>query len=184
MKVGKQKGGDLVANKILEILMSDKAVDILLKYAAIKNMTPAEYVKDCCTNMFEEWAKDPERKSKGFAKAVRFQKEKVANEVYKRNSLHRFTIKRTKGFRLIMSWRNSRIQDDPRLHSDKKENIGKYCMTITKDKDMRLAGINFSEEITKTNYFYSTLKALRRNINKQFEKHGYGTYYKENKRRG
>ena len=172
----------------LTIGLSDKALEILREYTAIKKTMPEEYVKESL-KFIEIWVNDEQRKEEGFKKARQYQKQKEADEIYKKYRGHTYTLKKQKdGKYLEIYWRTCSIQDDPRHYkTELKSNIGKYYLRITQCQRMKeltkSIGIPTSHQIEDKIYTFNSLKILKKNVNKWFEKYGYGPYYKVRKNR-
>lgn len=166
--------------KILTIKMSDEAYQIMEEYTKIKETTPELYINEYLKR-FENWTTDKDLKEKEFGWVINNAKKKKSEEIYKKYKYYSYILKKYKnGRRVLLRWMACPIQDDPNIHENiLKENVGKYYFTVKLEEiNNRIKNFPIIHGIESKKHIFNSLKSLKKNINKQFVKYGFGEYYK------
>ena len=75
---------------------------------------------------------------------------------------------------LVIAWNTCPIQDYSDNYGEDRDHVGEYRYKIEKIKQ----GDMFRQVTEATNYYFPTLKELKKAINAEFVKHGFWDHYK------
>lgn len=161
----------------IEVEISEIGYQNLKRIAEVYGKSPEELVRDRARLQWYETATDGDMEE-----AIRIAKQKVIEEqrkkLFKRYRLHWYRLKKNKdGTCVDIKWRACPIPPG-NIERELEENVGKYYYEVQKVRPNNVGGFEMNVVLEAKRKFFRTLKALKKEVNREFEKYGYRPYYK------
>ncbi len=156
--------------KTITIEMSERAYIEYKKIADLENITPSEKLAKS-VNWYEKNKFKPQMLEYNYKCEIKRIDDKKARKVHKTHPLQSYILDfypNTKSPKRTISWRTCPIQPSTKME---KDHVGEYWYSIDNYAKENIA--MFRHIKSSKMYYFKTLKALKRNINKRL---GYDHY--------